>query len=275
MEKLFERMGMKKAPKYTPQITPAQQQELQELWEREAPQVPFLQLAGLMFGLDATSNAPVLQAPALLGVPEVTPPLMALLELYAAEVNLRLQTVTYAPPEEVFTDASTRSLEVWASGVGHAIHLDFQKYMTVLAGPPETEMTKQVMMVLAAFTPAGVGAPEMRDLPVEAVKAYREARNAFLEQWRIEPDSARREVLEEMANDLFVGFELAGAITASLNAKYGGSGGPDFEVFSAGGTVRREGRKIRPNELCPCGSGKKFKKCHGAPGAGPLPEGAG
>ncbi len=30
-------------------------------------------------------------------------------------------------------------------------------------------------------------------------------------------------------------------------------------------TVRKE-KKIGPNELCPCGSGKKYKKCHGAPG---------
>jgi preprotein translocase subunit SecA len=28
----------------------------------------------------------------------------------------------------------------------------------------------------------------------------------------------------------------------------------------------REQLKVGPNELCPCGSGKKFKKCHGAPG---------
>jgi preprotein translocase subunit SecA len=29
-------------------------------------------------------------------------------------------------------------------------------------------------------------------------------------------------------------------------------------------TVRREGRKVGRNEPCPCGSGKKYKKCHGA-----------
>jgi preprotein translocase subunit SecA len=28
--------------------------------------------------------------------------------------------------------------------------------------------------------------------------------------------------------------------------------------------VRREGRKIGRNEPCPCGSGKKYKRCHGA-----------
>jgi preprotein translocase subunit SecA len=29
-------------------------------------------------------------------------------------------------------------------------------------------------------------------------------------------------------------------------------------------TVRREGRKVGRNDPCPCGSGKKYKKCHGA-----------
>jgi len=28
-------------------------------------------------------------------------------------------------------------------------------------------------------------------------------------------------------------------------------------------TVRRDGKKIGPNDPCPCGSGKKFKKCCG------------
>ena len=37
------------------------------------------------------------------------------------------------------------------------------------------------------------------------------------------------------------------------------------------GTVIKED-KIYPNDPCPCGSGKKYKKCHGRPGADPLPE---
>ena len=32
------------------------------------------------------------------------------------------------------------------------------------------------------------------------------------------------------------------------------------------GTVKK-GRKIYPNDPCPCGSGKKYKKCHGKNGA--------
>ncbi len=35
--------------------------------------------------------------------------------------------------------------------------------------------------------------------------------------------------------------------------------------------VKRDGDKIGRNAPCPCGSGKKYKRCHGAPGAEPLP----
>jgi preprotein translocase subunit SecA len=28
-------------------------------------------------------------------------------------------------------------------------------------------------------------------------------------------------------------------------------------------TVQRTGPKVRPNDPCPCGSGKKYKRCHG------------
>ncbi|MCZ7646723.1 MAG: preprotein translocase subunit SecA [Planctomycetota bacterium] len=37
-------------------------------------------------------------------------------------------------------------------------------------------------------------------------------------------------------------------------------GGSDVKAIE---TIRRSGKRILPNEPCPCGSGKKFKKCHG------------
>ena len=33
---------------------------------------------------------------------------------------------------------------------------------------------------------------------------------------------------------------------------------------------KREVKKIYPNDPCPCGSGKKYKQCHGRPGAPKL-----
>jgi uncharacterized protein len=29
-------------------------------------------------------------------------------------------------------------------------------------------------------------------------------------------------------------------------------------------TIKRDQPKVGRNDLCPCGSGKKYKKCHGA-----------
>jgi preprotein translocase subunit SecA len=51
----------------------------------------------------------------------------------------------------------------------------------------------------------------------------------------------------------------------SYNYSYGAaaSGGQDAKVE----TVQRQAPKVGRNDPCPCGSGKKYKKCHGAGGA--------
>jgi preprotein translocase subunit SecA len=47
-------------------------------------------------------------------------------------------------------------------------------------------------------------------------------------------------------------------------------GGPDGQPFPTGGEavkiqpIRRAEPKVGRNDPCPCGSGKKYKKCHGA-----------
>ena len=33
---------------------------------------------------------------------------------------------------------------------------------------------------------------------------------------------------------------------------------------------QRKNKKVYPNDPCPCGSGKKYKNCHGRPGSAPL-----
>jgi preprotein translocase subunit SecA len=46
---------------------------------------------------------------------------------------------------------------------------------------------------------------------------------------------------------------------AMMSAQQTSSNGGDGST----GQVKREGAKIGRNDPCPCGSGKKFKKCHG------------
>jgi preprotein translocase subunit SecA len=51
--------------------------------------------------------------------------------------------------------------------------------------------------------------------------------------------------------------------------------GPQSKI-AAGEKQNAPGQKVGSgpsrNAPCPCGSGKKYKKCHGAPGSAPLPE---
>ncbi len=53
---------------------------------------------------------------------------------------------------------------------------------------------------------------------------------------------------------------------------HGSRQSPPQEEKAAQQTYKRETAKIGRNDPCPCGSGKKYKKCHGLPGAQPLPQ---
>jgi preprotein translocase subunit SecA len=52
----------------------------------------------------------------------------------------------------------------------------------------------------------------------------------------------------------------------TIQGSYDPTAGGDFHV----GTVRAAGPKVGRNDPCPCGSGKKYKKCHGASAAEPA-----
>jgi preprotein translocase subunit SecA len=53
------------------------------------------------------------------------------------------------------------------------------------------------------------------------------------------------------------------AAEAPLAAAAGGGGARPAAPPPRPQTVTREGRKVGRNEPCPCGSGKKYKHCHG------------
>jgi len=56
------------------------------------------------------------------------------------------------------------------------------------------------------------------------------------------------------------GFAASPGFAGGFSGRQGPTPGP---VSPGGETVVREGRKVGRNEPCPCGSGKKFKHCHG------------
>ena len=58
-------------------------------------------------------------------------------------------------------------------------------------------------------------------------------------------------------------FQSAAAEPAPQPAADGARGAPPPQVPDTPGTFVRNERKVGRNEPCPCGSGKKFKHCHG------------
>jgi preprotein translocase subunit SecA len=60
----------------------------------------------------------------------------------------------------------------------------------------------------------------------------------------------------------------SGAPQISNSGSLNGAGGPasasEPEIQLPKVTIRRETPKVGRNDPCPCGSGKKFKNCHGA-----------
>ena len=48
-----------------------------------------------------------------------------------------------------------------------------------------------------------------------------------------------------------------------LTARCGEAFDPQQDVWRLEFELKREGAKVGRNDPCPCGSGKKFKKCHG------------
>ena len=56
--------------------------------------------------------------------------------------------------------------------------------------------------------------------------------------------------------------QISTRVTSSGPSEAPDSAGPEISLPKV--TVRREVPKVGRNEPCPCGSGKKFKQCHGA-----------
>jgi preprotein translocase subunit SecA len=66
-----------------------------------------------------------------------------------------------------------------------------------------------------------------------------------------------------------IGIELAPSIMESGNLQFQGAAktaekGAAIQTSKPEKVTTPDGKEVGRNDLCPCGSGKKFKKCHGA-----------
>lgn len=81
--------------------------------------------------------------------------------------------------------------------------------------------------------------------------------------------SARHATLEETLPEAPPPQEEMDEDEAAAGSDGNGRGGNGSRRGPVPQQPMQRGPKVGPNEPCPCGSGKKFKKCHGRPGAQP------
>ncbi len=246
-----------------PQLTEHAAQELRQLWEAQAHGVSWYRLLGLASGLALNGVAPVGEAPDWLGVTlsaETRPQVNALLEQLAHDVRASV----WAAPSEMTDEVAVQQ---WLSGLGAAMLADEKRLATLPLFQQGEELNA---LVVNSFMLPVIFAQE-RDfqrstLTFQMTKQNVNAQNRrqFIKRWKVmEADECLGVV-----NQLLNGTDLAIQLIDNLTEQDELPGEP----MAHKQPVRRTAPKIGPNEPCPCGSGKKYKKCHGAPGAAAWPE---
>lgn len=251
---------------FTPHSPPERVAALTEVAARHGRSLTYWDgvVYGLVFSL--CPDAEVLLE--VLELQQEPPELQAEVRAYAASIWARLdvsdseQFDASVDPELVGTEAL---FVEWLRGFAFTLRLNPEP-LRALSSPMTTQVVGEEalrsMMLVLSFADM----PQERQQTPEWQELQETQRGALASLDEAEPEGLAQ-VLQLMLMDVdtFYGFS---ALLEQLNvnpALLGQGGRAGLEP------LRREGRKIRPNEPCPCGSGKKYKKCHGAPGAAPLP----
>ncbi|XLE20709.1 SEC-C metal-binding domain-containing protein (plasmid) [Deinococcus radiomollis] len=206
------------------------------------PEVPFPKLDGLAIGLSITGSPPLTDIPGLLAINDASPELLVLINRYAQSVQNTLDDDLLAPRLENVENLT--AFGHWLEGLGLAVSLAPDRTVPLLtSGPREI---RSMLHVVMAFSPVWPNTPKSQ------IRGQRAARNEYLKGFA-----------DETADDLL---QRSYSLVAGLMDAYGNAPLLSSDNAGADHTVRRTEPKTGPNEPCPCGSGKKYKKCHGVPG---------
>ena len=206
------------------------------------PQVSFPHLDGLAVGLAITKNAPITDIPELLGLQGAVPELLKLINQYAQDVQNTIDLEMLSPRLE--NVENLQMFSAWLGGVGRAVALDPVRGVPLLnSGSVDARFMLSLVLAFAPMLPTA---------PKDQIRDQQAERTRFLKQFK-----------GETADDLL---QRMYSLTETLMDLYNGSAPLSSSTLMTSGTVRRTEPKIGPDEPCPCGSGKKYKKCHGIPG---------
>jgi hypothetical protein len=152
-------------------------------------------------------------------------------------------------------DGGFAQTKTWLNGFGRAFLLD-RRGIEAVIDSEQNHISRLGMMVFSH----AVDVNELRvaGLSTGLIKEFTQVHAHSLEQFK--NNSPEENILILQATASLIGKML---VPARAN---GSSLGLETNSFSrpTGIPVRRDGPKVGRNDPCPCGSGKKFKQCHGA-----------
>jgi len=202
----------------------------------------------------------------------------------------RLEHVGGAPPEEldrIKEESRTRALEQWRyferESYLRTIDVNWKEHLQVMEGLKEgiyleAYAQKDPKLIYKKQGYAIFGEMVTRVRIATAQTLFRVEVKDEREIERMKAEAQRREAAAQKAMQLGRGAEIHGPEgqdtamrQAAIAARSGGGGAPRQAGHSGEQapprkveTFRREQPKVGRNDPCPCGSGKKYKKCHGA-----------
>ena len=206
------------------------------------PEVPFPKLDGLAIGLAITERMPLSDIPQLLSLNDASNELLDLISRYAQSVQNAIDDDLLAPRLENVENLT--EFGHWLGGLGLAVSLDPDRSVPLLnSGPREI---RSMLLLVMAFSPVWLNTPRAQ------IRGQRAARNEYLKEFK-----------DDTVDDLL---QRSYSLVAGLMDAYRNATLMFSDSAVAIHTVRRTESRTGPNVSCPCGSGKKYKKCHGVPG---------
>jgi yecA family protein len=137
----------------------------------------------------------------------------------------------------------------WLRGFAQAFSLD-KNSLTHLAASLDSKAVHTSKLLMAHM----LNARELESLDKDLPKEHKQVGDILREFKPVWEDSMKRMESYSPEQNLEFLVEIA-RVTESVSSRYRGG--------STSVSVRREGPKVGRNDPCPCGSGLKYKKCHG------------
>lgn len=272
--------------------TPAEQ-KLREWAEAQAGGPTFARIHGALHGVIATSMEEADLDRSALRLLNIEAPE----EIHALAVQAARELHALVPQEEIEAEAADVDVDKpltvprltehatfteWLGGLGAVGLSDPRPFMAVLGaradlmreqqrklrrkGPQRADgqalrETAQDVIFLIAMTPDEY---LPKDFPAPARAKFAELRQEYLSSTEWEPAGREAAALDALTS-VHATWSVQ-QVLLQLQSQQLLDGEVSWAEEDALQTSHRE-RKIRPNEPCPCGSGKKYKRCCGAPGA--------